>query len=171
MTVASSASQGPRPRWWLRRLREGWHRWRRLKLQILWPVVLVMVALGSHMYLANRAVMRWHQIQRLRSQNWTLWWDIQDLRTHLEVRRRQAMEDFVKTRDWLWPQPQEVLYVTQEMAGASSDSWNTSGWVLPPFPEPGEMPGVPEAYMHSLVDWLHIWWQKHGRVWWQEGGP
>ena len=166
----SRESEHPKPRWWWRRLRENWEAWRRWSLQILWPVVLLVVALGSHLYLANRAVLRWHQIQRLHQDNWLLWWDIQTLRVRLARRHRQALEAYMKTEDWLWPAPQDVVYVDYRPP-APATKWDTSGWVLPPAPDLAGRSAVPEAYTRSLLDVLAQWWKERGRAWWQEVRP
>ena len=148
----------PRSYWLLRRLQREWRAWKRVGRQVLWPAGLLLVTLLSHLYLANRAVVLWADIQSLRAQNWEVWWDIQSLTSLRAEQERRALETYLKSTTWIWPSPDDVVHVPS--SASLSDTWDVTGWGLPPLAPSGEVFALPEIYTQSLWDLFQRWWQR-----------
>ena len=164
----TEGTPSPRSYWLLRRFRREWQAWKRVGRQVLWPVGLLLVTLLSHLYLANRAVVLWAEIQAKRAESWTLWWDIQSLTSQKAEQERLALEAYLENTTWMWPQPDEVVYV--QATAATSTRWDATGWGLPPMASAREVVMLPETYTQSLWDLLRTWWQERSSTR-QEGRP
>lgn len=158
----TEGTPSPRSYWIFRRLRREWRAWKRVGRQILWPAGLLLVTLLSHLYLANRAVVLWARIQSLRAQNWEVWWDIQSLTSRRAEQERRALEAYGKTTTWMWPSPEEVVYVSAP--AASIATWDVTGWGLPSLSPSREVLDLPEVYTQSLWDLFMAWWQRRASL-------
>ncbi len=159
------ATERPRSHWIVRQLWRQWKAWQRLGKQIFWPLALAVVTLVSHLYLSNRAIVLWSRIQTLREENWQLWWDIQTLSAEVAAQERQALAAYLAKTSWVWPQPDEVVYVTEPEP--LSVTWDRTGWTLPPVHDGGMMLLLSDAYTRSLWDVLQDWWSRNGRIGWE----
>ena len=144
--------------WIFRRLRREWRAWKRAGRQVLWPVGLLLVTLLSHLYLANRAVVLWAEIQSLRAQNWEVWWDIQSLTSLRAEQERRALEVYLQSTTWTWPSPEEVVYV--RASASPSETRDVTGWGLPSLSPSSDVLALPEVYTQSLWDLFQTWWQR-----------
>lgn len=151
----------PPPRlWWHRRAwQQPWWRWRRWLYALVWPLALALLSLSLHLYLANRAVVLWAEIQTLRAENWQLWWDIQTLAVQYAQRQQQALETLARQEEWQWPDPSRVLYL--EPPSPTSPPWEVNTWTLPPVTKNPATTNPQLAASRSLWDQLWLWWDRH----------
>ncbi len=140
-------------------------RWRRLwtRQMVRWARLSLTVAalfwiVAAHLYLADQAVVLWHDIRTMQYESWQMWWEITTWQTELAARRNaQAMRQALTEQQLVWPEPAGVLYVPVVLPAAAQPVTTEAMpgvWAPPPTPEAW----LPAEYTRSLSQW----WRQGG---------